>query len=84
MLTDAQARTIACSWHGGGGTALYALCSTGAITEATIKEITDTRDQERQNAGLFLELTRLRDYALDKLDRGPVQGWSKLWDDDGL
>jgi hypothetical protein len=31
MLTDAEARRISCEWHGGGGSALYALCSTGAI-----------------------------------------------------
>ncbi len=31
MLTDLDARKIACEWHGGQGSALYALCSTGAI-----------------------------------------------------
>lgn len=31
MITDTEARRIASEWHGGGGTALYAFASTGAI-----------------------------------------------------
>jgi hypothetical protein len=31
MISDLEARKIASEWHGGGGTALYAFTSTGAI-----------------------------------------------------
>ncbi len=34
MITDTEARKIAAEWHGGGGTALYAFASTGAINTA--------------------------------------------------
>lgn len=34
MLTDTEARKIASEWHGGGGTALYAFASSGAIDTA--------------------------------------------------
>ena len=34
IISDQQARDIAFAWHGGGGSALYALASTGAINTA--------------------------------------------------
>ena len=34
MITDTEARKIASEWHGGGGSALYAFSSTGAIDTA--------------------------------------------------
>ena len=34
IISDRQARDIANSWHGGGGSALYAFASTGAIDTA--------------------------------------------------
>ena len=34
MITDTEARRISSAWHGGAGTALYALASTGAIDTA--------------------------------------------------
>ncbi len=34
MISDTEARRIASEWHGGGGTALYAFASTGAIDTA--------------------------------------------------
>ena len=85
MLTDAQARTIACSWHGGGGTALYALCSSGAITESVFDEVDNcvrcaetwlSPQEDIDNA------KALRRYIRSSGERGPVPGWACLWDDE--
>lgn len=51
MLTDLEARKIASTWHGGGGSKLHALASTGTIVgsgslfcpyRGTVDEINDT------------------------------------------
>jgi hypothetical protein len=89
MLTDAQARTIACSWHGGGGSALYAMCSTGAID--TARSDHDTRgevvillwsEDDEMADDDYQKMQELEDYILLRGKRGPVPGWAKLWDDE--
>ena len=83
-ITDQQARKIASEWHGGGGTALYALASTGAIDTAradhdVAQEITECARACRGKGGPdFTNLIELRAYARRKGRRGPVEGWAQL------
>jgi hypothetical protein len=87
MLTDLEARKIACSWHGGQGSALYALCSTGAIDGA--RDDHDVRDeisrclmQRYRPSEYTKELNDLFDYVehyiIQSGVRGPVEGWGDL------
>lgn len=90
MIGHAQARRIACEWHGGGGSALYALCSTGAIDTARadhdlVAEINDniqaernTLPTERADPMGLTNLVNLRTYVRKHGKRGPVEGWSHL------
>jgi hypothetical protein len=85
MLTDAEARRLACEWHGGRDSALYELCSTGAITDDTAHEITaniipriESVEDSDLVAGEVGELAFLRDYVYEHGPRGPVDGWSTL------
>lgn len=94
MITDTQARTIAAQWHGGGGTALYAFASTGAIdTARTDHNLTEEcwrciAGQQKVLANGFLsdaeyvhdyeEIKRLIDYVTTHKQRGPVPGWAEL------
>jgi hypothetical protein len=87
MISDQEARRIACGWHGGGGSALYALCSTGAINTAR-----DGHDAygEAQNA-IYVnfgeasnrdDLLALRSYIVANGPRGPVDGWGAMpWEE---
>lgn len=75
MLTDTEARKIASDWHGGGGSALYVLASTGAISNETVDEINDTLKSTLYDAD---ELFDLRDYCHYHNIRGPQDGWGKL------
>ena len=89
MITDTKARKIASEWHGGGGTALYAFASTGAIDTARAnhdlwQEITDNLN-DIANAGRYEDADRhvnelfdLRNYIMHHEARGPVAGWTDL------
>ncbi len=44
-LTDGHVRRIASEWHDGQASALYALASTGTITDETTTEIRHTAEQ---------------------------------------
>ena len=86
-LTDQQARRIACDWHGGGGSALYALCSTGAIDTArndhdVAEEITEcARSCMGKGGPDFTNLIDLRTYTRRHGPREPVPGWGQMpWD----
>lgn len=72
MITDVEARRIACDWHGGGGSALYALCSTGAITDDTARECRNTM---ATNGEVYGDLLDVIDYCQEHGTRGPVPGW---------
>ncbi len=87
MISDTEARRISSEWHGGGGTALYALSSTGAIDTARADhklngEINDCvyalpkTQPERRTQGD--ELHELRMYVYEYGPRGPQPGWSDL------
>jgi hypothetical protein len=82
MITDTEARRISSEWHGRGGSALYALASTGAIDTArddhnTLAEIseswfTDLAPEE------WRELAALNTYVFKIGKRGPIEGWGTL------
>ena len=77
---DANARRDACYWHSGGSSPLYALCSTGAITEHALAEVTDCHDEVSDHNGSYAEqdgadLATLFDYIVEHGPRGPVDGW---------
>jgi hypothetical protein len=83
MITDRIARRIAASWHGGQGSALYALCSTGAINTGRSDhnceaEIADCfwsgTTTERDNT----DLLDLDEYVKAHHPRGPVASWSRI------
>jgi hypothetical protein len=84
LMSDTTARRVASEWHGGGGTALYALASTGAID--TAREGHDIR-REIADAlpGAFYanhELIQLDMYVKAAGSRGPVDGWDTMaWED---
>ena len=79
MIRDKTARRTACSWHSGGGSALYVLCSTGAITDGALVETTENWDRVRSSDSAWHhEAGRLVDYVRSKGPRGPVDGWGKM------
>jgi hypothetical protein len=94
MITDLEARKIASDWHGGQGTALYALSSTGAIDsahyshdvsaeiKANIAMVSRCRSTQGYRDAYTQEdhenLMALLAYALGYGERNPVDGWSKL------
>lgn len=80
MISDAQARSIAAAWHGGQASPLYALASSGAIVDNVRREIGN--DLETVDVGPERRpLLALDVYVREHGQRGPVSGWSGLWDD---
>jgi hypothetical protein len=82
MISDAQARSIAAAWHGGQASPLYSLASCGAIgdVDAVRREIGN--DLETVEVGPERRpLLALDVYVREHGQRGPVSGWSALWDD---
>jgi hypothetical protein len=89
IIRDKQAKEIACGWHGGGGSALYALCSTGAIADGAVDEIVEcmrfSQDSQRSSSRRVVieagrdegRLGRLLFYVQTRGQRGPVERWGK-------
>jgi hypothetical protein len=64
-----EARKIAASFHGGQSSGLYALASTGTITERALREV--VRDLESfEDARAVRELRWLREYISRRLEEG--------------
>ena len=93
MISDLRARQIASEWHGGGGTALYALSSTGAILSwearthceedstmnLAVSEISqELRELQQATYSERRALTALLAYVERNGIRGPVAEWSDL------
>lgn len=81
LMSDACARVVAMQWHGGQSSALYALGSSGAITDdafgeicAELRPVQEARDLDGQQA-----LGALLTYVAERGERGPVDGWAALW-----
>lgn len=77
-LTDLQARKLASEWHGGGGTKLYVLASSGAILAGVEKEIDNAIFVNHYESENIQELQALLDYVDSKGRRGPQRGWGCL------
>jgi hypothetical protein len=77
IMSDALAREHASYWHDGQFSALYALSSTGTISNETVDEINENIKVQTGPDGLA-ELYSLRDYCQYHGIRGPQKGWSDL------
>jgi hypothetical protein len=78
LMSDACARMVAVLWHGGQSSALYALGSSGAITEDAGHELRE-QDRAKLSPGDRAELDALLTYVEHHGVRGPVAGWASLW-----
>lgn len=74
---DLRARRLAADWHGGGGSAMYILCSTGAITEELADEINDCYPSAHDPED-FSDIEWLSLYVKERGTRGPIDGWNDL------
>lgn len=76
-ISDLAARVIATQFHGGQSSALYALSSTGAITDGWDSEIraatTDSDEYQEHRA-----LNALAAYCEHRRDKGSQPNWSAL------
>lgn len=77
IINDTQARKIASEWHSGGGSPLYVLSSTGAISNETVDEINENIREQSTLDG-YSDLYDLRDYCQYHGIRGPQDGWANL------
>jgi hypothetical protein len=82
MISDTEARRIASDWHGGGGTALYAFASTGAINTTRADHDIENEVLGCVNGALSqqdkTDTLKLLAYINTHEDRGPQPGWSDL------
>lgn len=89
MIDDSTARKIACAWHGGGGSALYAFCSTGAIDtgrpdhdiDAELRLCLMPANGAMQTIPTMPErvaVQLLRVYCIRAGKRGPQPGWAEV------
>lgn len=78
-IMDLTARSIACEWHGGQWSPLYALCSSGAIVEGVEAEITECLQSVADDDTEFSEarLVALLGYVQEHGIRGPVFKWAE-------
>lgn len=78
LMSDACARMVAMQWHTGQSSALYALGSSGAITDGAFGEICAALrpEQEARNAEGQHALTALLTYVCEKGRRGRMTFWA--------
>jgi antirestriction protein len=78
QIDDATARVIAAQLHGGQGSALYSLASTGNLADdrlaTELHQLGEDPDPQLQTWASVLDR-----YAQDRGHKGPVDGWSRLW-----
>jgi len=82
LIPDREVRKCAAEWHGGQGSALLALATSGAILEDCAREVRldmaslvlDTDENRRQ----YARLASLLAYVEACGPRGPVLGWSEV------
>ncbi len=93
MIQHRTARRIASEWHGGGGSALYALSSTGAIDTAWTGhdaelEVLRCLDGDEFTAALLVGMPRTRErenlhnllaYVRHYGPRAAVAGWYGMY-----
>ncbi len=78
-ISNGQARVIASQWHGGQASALYSLTSCGAINVTKLTREIEANLHRRNDQSMIGELAALLGYVHHHGERGPVEGWSKLW-----
>jgi antirestriction protein len=78
-IDHATARAIAAQLHGGQGSPLYALASSGAIVEGLSAELASWREDNETGVEVEPWLDALDEYIQHRDDPNPVGGWSKLW-----
>jgi hypothetical protein len=75
MITDHTAQRTAQEWHGGGGSAIYAFASTGAITPDLCREIDNEITHLPTGHQDSTELANLWAYARSTGEREAVPDW---------
>jgi len=78
MISDLTARKFASEWHGGQGSPLYALSSTGAIVRGVGEEIANAMYVNMDDEDNYAELSLLLDYVEFNGARGAQKGWGCL------
>lgn len=83
MITDVEARRIASDWHGGGGSALYVLTSTGAIVlnDQGMEWLNVKEEIQACLDSTYSDQSRLEwllKYVEKHGSRGLVVGWGQL------
>jgi hypothetical protein len=81
VISDGQARRIASEWHGGMGSALYSLASSGAVDYEWVMleircELPNLEDETPRR-----ELLALGKYVRSAGCRPAQAGWCFVWDD---
>lgn len=79
-ISDACARVIASMYHGGQSSIGYAFASTGVLPEDSgdlCRGLFGPYDGLSADERLLFDM--LGTYAVNREDRGTVQGWSRLW-----
>ncbi|MGI5507460.1 hypothetical protein [Lentzea sp. CA-135723] len=79
MITDAAARRAAINYHNGQASPSYSFVSTGTISDPAELVRDLHRGLEHQQLS-NPDLVALVDYINRTGARGPVTGWSQLWD----
>ena len=84
MISDAWARRTAAEWHGGQGSALYLLASSGATHDPrhgwddVLAAIAAAADGRQLTAAARRDLADLAAYVTGVGPRGPQDGWAAL------
>lgn len=82
IVNDTTARMIASQHHGGQWSAMYSFSSCGAISlDALRDELAMSYAEHVTDEPERTKLDHLILYLLEHGDRGPVDGWSRLWGD---
>ncbi|WP_329051239.1 antirestriction protein ArdA [Amycolatopsis sp. NBC_01488] len=72
-------RVIASQLHGGQRSPLYALASTGALTDGLRDELDAWREDNETGVEVEPWLDALDEYLDNRDDAAPVAGWHQLW-----
>lgn len=82
-IDDATARVIASLYHNGQASLGYSFASTGAIPEDTSDLwrdlFGDVYNESWMGPKQRLMADMLGTYLINRADKGPVDGWSKIW-----
>jgi hypothetical protein len=85
LINDGQARRIASDWHGGQGSSLCSLATTGAIqldlVREEIEDLLACAEMGEKRCELLRELLALKKYVRAVGNCSAQPGWSHLWDE---